>query len=191
MKNLFKIIVCVVAFANSAQAQTTVDKDIQKTLKALVNAIRYNKDDLAAKQITFSGMAKELLADSWAKASNAEQAEITKGLETIIRKVSFPKGRDMFQYLDAVLYDVARVEGDRVRCKSTVVVHRDYKKAEIVIDWVLVKDGTTYKVLDTAMLGESTLASIRDEQVKPILAEGGIPKIMETLRAKVTEVSKK
>jgi phospholipid transport system substrate-binding protein len=174
-----------------ARADAELDKAVQKTLKSLVGAIRYGKDDMAAKQVAFSGMAKGLLAEDWAKLSPAEQTELVSGLETLIRSISFPKGRDMFQYLDAVLYDPARVEGDTARVKSTVVVHRDVKKAEIGIDWVLVKDGGTWKVLDTVMMGESTLTGLREGQVKPLIQQGGTAALMKAMRDKVAEVKKK
>lgn len=185
------VVALFLVLPGSARADAALDKGVQKTLKSLVGAIRYGKDDLAAKQVSFAGMAKGLLGDDLGKFSAAEQTEIGKGLETIIRAVSFPRGKEMFKHLDAMLYDSARQEGDTARVKSTVVVHHELKKAEIVIDWVLVKEGNTWKVLDTVMLGESTLASLRDQQVKPLVAEGGPAAVMQALRAKVAEVQKK
>jgi hypothetical protein len=40
------------------------------------------------------------------------------------------------------------------------------------------------------MLGESTLASLRDEQVKPLFKQGGSAAVMKALRDKVAEVKK-
>lgn len=172
------------------QAASDADPAIKKSLTTLVNAIKYGKDDTAAQKVAFDAMAQGLLTDDWGKFSPAEQAELGRGLETIVRALSFKKGREMFQYLDALLFEPARVEGDRAKTKSTIVVHRDLKKAEIIIDWVLVKQGDTWKVLDTVMLGESTLASLRDEQVKPLFKQGGTAAVMKALRDKVAEVKK-
>jgi ABC-type transporter MlaC component len=191
MRKAFMTAALTVLLPALAHADAATDKATQKTLKSLVGAIRYGKDDLAAKQVAFPQMAKTLLADDWQKLSPAEQTELSKGLETLVRALSFPKGKDMFQYLDAVLYESARVEGDTAKVKSTVVVHRDLKKAEIIIDWVLANDGGTWKVLDTIMLGESTLLGLRNEQVKPLLAEGGTAAVMKAVREKVAEVKKK
>ena len=55
-------------------------------------------------------------------------------LETVIRKSSFKRGQEMFEHLDAVLYDDVRETGDSAKCKSTIVIHRAYKKTELVID---------------------------------------------------------
>src|SRR5687768_2742710 len=117
------------ALAGAAPAD---DQATQKAIKGLVNAIRYGKDDLAAKQLDFGAMSKGLMAEDWQKLSAAEQAEFQKHLETLVRNLSFPKGKDMFQYLDAMLYDPARLEGDKAKVKSTIVVHRDLKKTEII-----------------------------------------------------------
>ncbi len=174
----------------TAQAQSETDAAVQKTLKTLVNSIRYGKDDLAAKQLAFGAMARGLLTDDWGKFSPAEQAELTSGLETVIRAASFKKGRDMFQYLDALLFDAAKVTGDKAKVRSTIVVHRELKKAEIIIEWVLVNEGGAWKVLDTVMLGESTMASLRDEQVKPLFKQGGVAAVMKAMRDKVAETKK-
>jgi phospholipid transport system substrate-binding protein len=173
-----------------AAAETADDKAVQKTLKTLVNSIRYNKDDVAAKQLSFEAMAKGLLQDTWAGLSEADRKEFLTHLETLIRRMSFTKGRDMFQYLDAVLYDPVKMQGDAAHCKSTVVVHRELKKTEIPIEWVLVREGGAWKVADTVTLGESTTEGIRQDQVLPLLKEGGVPALMDALRKKAAELKK-
>ncbi len=174
----------------TALADAALDQATQKTLKGLVNAIRYGKDDLAAKQVDFAAMSKGLMAEDWSKLSAAEQAEFTKHLEALVRGLSFPKGKDMFQYLDAMLYDAARMDGETAKVKSTIVVHRDVKKTEIIIDWVLVKTGGQWKVLDTVMVGESTLTGLREQQVKPLIQKGGTAAVMQAMRDKVAEIKK-
>ena len=163
----------------------------QKPVKTLINSIRYGKLDLAAKQISFADMMKRLLAQDLAKFSDAEQKEFAQGLETVIRADSLPKGKDKFQYLDNVLYEDPREEKGEVRCKTTIVIYKNVKKTELVIDWILVSDSGTLKIADMVLLGESTLDGIREDQVQPLLAEGGPSKVMELLRKKVAEVTKK
>ena len=185
------LLVLTAASAAHADTDTDTDKAVQKTIKSLIGAIRYSKDDVAAQQVAFGPMAKALMADDWAKLSSAEQTELTRGIEKLIRTISFPKGRDLFKYLDAMLYDTARVEGDKARAKSTVVIHRDLKKTEVVIEWVLIKDGGGWKVLDTVMMGESTLDGLREDQMKPLLAKGGTQAVLAAVRERVAEVEKK
>ena len=176
--------------AGVVKAESANDKAVQKVVKNLINSIRYKKDDLAAKQLAFEAMSKELLGDAWPSLPASEQKEFTGHLETLLRKISFVKGREMFQYLDAVLYEPVSLQGEQAHCKSTVVIHRDLKKTELPIEWVLVKEGGQWKVLDTVTMGESTATGIRQEQVQPLLKEGGTTALMTALRKKVTEVSK-
>jgi phospholipid transport system substrate-binding protein len=177
--------------SGAASAAGAADKETQKPIKALVNAIRYSKDDLASKQVGYDVMVSRLMGDTWAKVSDADKKELIAGMEKLIRGISFPAGRDIFQYLDNVLYDPARVEGEVAKVKSTVVVHRNLKKSEIIIDWVLAKSGGTWKIFDTVMLGESTLESIKKEQIEPLIKEGGVPAVMKAMREKVAEVEAK
>ena len=58
----------------------------------------------------------------------------------------------------------------------------------MIIDWVLKKDGSTYKVYDIVMLGESTAEGIREDQIEPLMEEGGTAAVMKALRDKVKEV---
>jgi phospholipid transport system substrate-binding protein len=165
--------------------------EAQKPIKTLINAIRYNKDDLATKQIGYDVMVEKLMDTSWKDMSDADKKELTSGMEKLIRGISFPAGRDIFKYLDNVLYDPPRADGESIKVKSTVVIHRDLKKSEIVIDWVLARSGGQWKVYDTVMQGESTLAGIRDEQIKPLLKEGGVAAVKKAMNDKVAEVTKK
>ena len=175
--------------ATPALAAEAAPSAIQKTIKRLVGAIRYGKDDLAAQQIAFAPMAHSLLGEAtWQKMSNAEKQEFTAGLEKIIRNLSFPKGRGMFEHLDAMLYEEPRVQNGTAVCKSTVVIHRNYKAAEVVIEWVLKATDNTWKVVDTIILGESTAAGVREDQVEPLLNAGGIPALMQALRNKLKEL---
>jgi len=176
--------------ATAAQAAPSA-AEAQKPVKTLINSIRYGKYDLAAKQLAFAEMVKRLLADSATKFTADEQKELATGIETIIRADSFTKGKDKFQYLDSVVYEDPRDQGTDVVCKSTIVIYNKVKKTELVIDWVLFKDGGAYKIVDMVLLGESTVAGIREDQIQPLLSEGGSAKVIEFLRKKVAEVTKK
>lgn len=177
--------------ASRAQAADTPDdKAVQQTLKTLVNSIRYSKDDKAAEQLAYEDMCKALFSDSWKTMSPTDQKEAVSNLEVLLRKMAFPKGREMFQYLDAVLYDPVKVDNGQARIKSTVVIHRDVKKSEIPIEWSLVKVSGKWKVVDTVTMGDSTTQAIREDQVQPLLKEGGVPAVLEAMRKKVKEVQK-
>ena len=182
---------CVAALTAPALAAPPPAAAVQKPLKTLINSIRYAKYDLAAKQLAFDEMVKRLLATDAAKFSADEQKEVTRAIEAIIRADAFTKSKDRFQYIDNVLYEEPRENGTDVLCKSTIVIHHELKKTELVIDWVLIKDAGAYKIVDMILLGEGIIAGIREDQVQPLLSEGGPAKVMETIRKKVAEVSKR
>lgn len=183
------LLVAVLTAAAAPADAAPPDKAIKRTLKTLITAIRYGKYDLAAKQLDFEAMVGRLLGEH--EVSDAERKELVSGFESIIRKTSFVKGNEMFEHLDAVVYDKARVEDGATRCRSTVVVHRDYKKTELVIDWVLKKNGTAWQVYDIVMLGESTLEGIREDQVGPLIEEGGTKAVIGAMRSKLAELQNK
>jgi phospholipid transport system substrate-binding protein len=185
---MFKKILLLMLLAQSAWAQKADPKAIEKTVKTVITAVRFNKDDLAAKQLAFDSMTQRLMGKEWADLSDADKKELQVGVETLIRKISFKRGRSMFEHLDAVLYETPRIKDNEARIKSTVVVYRDYKKAEIVIDWVLIPQNNQWKIVDTILLGESTIDGIYEDEVKPLIAEGGIPKVMQALRKKLANI---
>ena len=176
-----------VAFAGPKKKTTKY----QKPVKMLIGAIRYNKDKLALKMLALDDMSKGLMTKHWAKMSPAVQKEFVAGLATLLSRLSFPKARDMFKHIDAILYDPPKVKGDKVDLKSTIVVHRSYKKTELVLTWTLIKKGKKWLIYDVTSVGESTLAGIRDDQINPLVKEGGIKLLMEKMRAKVKEVTQK
>ncbi|MEE8410052.1 MAG: ABC transporter substrate-binding protein [Myxococcota bacterium] len=167
-------------------------KQVQKPLKTLIAAIRYGKYDLAAKQLDVREMVERIMADDWAKLSDDQKKELVSGFDRILRSTSFKRGKELFKHLDAVLYDKPRDgENGGALCKSTIVIHRNYKKTEFVIDWVLKKDGGVFKVYDIIMLGESTLEGIREDQIDPLIEEGGTAAVLAAMRDKVKEVESK
>ncbi|MBC7794558.1 MAG: ABC transporter substrate-binding protein [Clostridia bacterium] len=197
---IFAAVAALTLWSTAAGAEVPAAAEAQKPIKTLINSIRYTKDDLATKQVAYDVMVEKLLGDAWKTASDADKKEITANMEQLIRCISFPAGRDIFKYLDNVLYDAPRVDGEATKVKSTVVIHRELKKSEIVIDWVVTRSpsqpsskpgSSTWKVLDTVIQGESTLAGIRDDQVKPLLKEGGLPAVKKAMNDKIGEACKK
>jgi ABC-type transporter MlaC component len=183
---LFLGLCCLLSPLDSWAAAPSADSAaVQKSLKSFIAAIRYGKDAIAIKYISCEDMAQALLGDSAAQMTAEQRQQFTAGLATLLQRLSFPKGRDLFKYLDAVLYDPATAQGDQVHCRSTVVVHRDLKKQEIPIEWVLVKRAGQYKVLDIVTAGESTTAAIRQDQILPLLKQGGVDALLAAVREKI------
>ncbi|RYF05851.1 MAG: hypothetical protein EOO40_09925 [Deltaproteobacteria bacterium] len=142
---------------------------------------------MAAAQLDFAAMGKQLLAEDALKFTNVQREEFNSLLQRLVRKISFSKGHALFKYLDAVLYAPATLSGTQTHCKSTIVVHRELKKEEIGIEWILQKTGATYQVIDMVAGGESTTGAIRQEQIQPLLQQGGPAAVLEAMRKKLEQ----
>jgi phospholipid transport system substrate-binding protein len=178
----------------AAQAPATVPASVadaaaaQKSVRALINAIRYNKDDLAAKKLNFDGMARLLLADDYAQASTAQRQDFVASLGKLVTGTSFPKGRDLFHYLDALLFETATSQGDAMHVKSVVVVHRNLKKVELPIEWVLTRTAGQWQVVDIISMNESTAQGIREEEVLPLYKEGGLTQVLTAMHERLEQL---
>jgi len=164
------------------------DKSVEKTIKTVLTSVRYGKDSIAVKKIDFDKMAELSMGESWKDVSPADRKKLSSGIQTITEKLSFPKGRDLFKHLDAILYDAPRVTKDNAHLKTTIVVHRNYKKQEMVIDFILYRGPNGWKIVDTVILGESTLEGFYEDQIEPLLDKGGIPAVMAALDARLNKL---
>lgn len=175
---------------HGSSANASEDKALRKTVKVLLNAIRYEKDDLAAKQLDFTAMVSGLLEGHWDKLPGADKKYFAEGMEQLIRKISFKAGRDSFKYLDATTFKTAKFEGQRAELPSAVVIDHPIKgRSELKITWVFNQAGGNWKIFDTIILGESTMDGIREDQIEDLLDEGGIGEVKKAMKDKLEELN--
>ncbi len=174
-------------FALPAFAQTA---DLTRPLKTVVGSIRYEKDLAALKQFAGEAQGRELLGAEWEKATPEQRKEFLSLFHTLFAKIAFPQIRENFKHLGAVNYEAPKIDGDKATVASTLVIEHPLKKQELKVRYSLIKDGSAWKVVDVAVLGDSMLGGIRDDQVKPLMAEGGMPLLLERMRAKAKELEK-
>lgn len=162
----------------------------QTAVKGLVGAIRYGKDAAAQKRLGVETMAKSLLGATYERMDAQDRGHFVRGLGELLVADSFPRGREMFHYLDALLFGAPARVGDQLHLPCTIVVHRELKKVEIPVTWVLGREDSAWKVVDIVAQNESTLAGIREEEVGPLMKDGGVPKLLQTLDARLARVKK-
>jgi phospholipid transport system substrate-binding protein len=182
--------VAVLALAPLLPAFAAKDESVVKPLKTIVGSVRYGRDLAALKHFHGEEQSKLLLADEWTKASDAQKKEFTQLFHTLFAKMAFPKIRDDFKHLETVLYEDPQVEGDKASVGSTIVILHPLKKQELKVKYSLMKDKGAWKVVDVAVLGDWMLKGIREDQVAPILKEGGMEKLLQTMRDKAKELEK-
>jgi len=154
-----------------------------KPLTTLINGVRYGKDALALQQFDGETQGKFLFGDEWAKGTAAQRQEFARLFHGVLAKIAFPELREKFKHLQAVQYEDPKVEGDTATVGSTILILHPLKKQEMKVKYTVQKKGAAWKVVDVSTLGDSMLTGLRDEQVRPLLKEGGWEAVMKALRA--------
>ena len=183
-------LLCAVACSSLtlAAGNDKLKDEVSKPLKTVVNSVRYGKDLAALKLFAGEEQGKFLVVDEWAKGTDAQRKEFVDLFHQLFGKIAFPKIRKNFENLDTVLYDEPTVDGDKALIASTILINHPLKKQELKLKYTLVKQGAAWKVVDVSVLGSSMLVDIRDDQVQPLLKEGGWAKLLEAMRSKNAEM---
>jgi phospholipid transport system substrate-binding protein len=180
---------CLLTLALAAPA-FAAGEDPAKPIKTVVGSVRQGRDKAALKQFASEEQGKLLTADYWAKGTDAQRKEFTELFNTLFAKIAFPKIRENFKNLDTILYEAPKVEGDKATVGSTILINHPLKKQELKTKYTLKKSGAEWKVVDVAVLGDSMLTGIRDDQVQPLLKEGGWEGLLQAMRVKAKELEK-
>ncbi|WP_257453352.1 Tgt2/MlaC family protein [Archangium lipolyticum] len=167
------------------------NETVAKPVKTVVQSVRYSKDDLAIKQLANEEQGRFLLGEDWEKGTDAQRKEFIQLFNKLFSKIAFPKVRENFKNLASITYEDPVLEGDKAKVKSTVIIEHPMKKQEMKLQYSLVKTQGAWKVLDVAVLGDSMLTGIRDDQVRPIMQQGGWDHLLDLMRKKDAELSKK
>jgi phospholipid transport system substrate-binding protein len=163
-------------------------EEVTKPLKTVVNSVRYGKDLKALENFAGEEQGKILVADDWLKGTDAQRKEFIELFKTLFGKIAFPKIRKNFENLDTILYDDPVINGDAADVASTILINHPMKKQELKVKYHLVKTKAGWQVVDVAVLGDSMLKGIRDDQVQPLLKEGGWDNLLKAMRDKVAEL---
>jgi phospholipid transport system substrate-binding protein len=163
-------------------------EEVTKPLKTVVNSVRYGKDLLALKSFAGEDQGKILCAEYWEKGTDAQRKEFIDLWYQLFAKIAFPKIRKNFENLDTILYDEPAIDGDKASVASTILINHPLKKQELKVKYTMVKNKTGWQVVDVAVLGDSMLKGIKEDQVQPLLKEGGWDKLLQAMRDKAAEL---
>lgn len=157
-------------------------------VKALVQAVRSGSDLKALTYFADESQARFLLGAAFDKATEAQRREFTQLFQTLFAKIGFPQMRENLKNLSSITYEPAEIQGDAAKVGSTVFIDRPLKKQEIKLKYSLVKEKRGWKVMDMAVLGDSLLTGIRDDQTSPVLREKGLEGLLQAMRDKNAEL---
>jgi phospholipid transport system substrate-binding protein len=189
--NALRSLSLLATLALALPALAAPNEAVTKPVKTVVQSVRYNKDDLALKQLANDEQGRFLLGEDWDKGTPAQRQEFTRLFNSLFAKIAFPKVRENFKNLASITYEDPAVEGTKAKVKSTIVIEHPVKKQEMKLQYSLAQDKGTWKVVDVAVLGDSMLTGIRDDQVRPIMKQGGWDHLLELMRKKEAELTAK
>ncbi len=164
------------------------NEEVVKPLKTIVGSIRYGKDLAALKNFDNEAQSKTLVGEAWEKGTPEQKKEFLTLFPVLFAKMAFPKVRENFKHLETVLYDEPKVTGDKAEVGSTIVILHALKKQEIKVRYQLSKAASGWKVVEVVVLGDPVIQGIHEQQVAPILKEGGWPELLKTMREKAKEL---
>jgi phospholipid transport system substrate-binding protein len=158
-----------------------------KPLAAIIGNVRQERDVKALTYFAAEEQGKFLTGEYWAKATPAQQQEFTKGFQEMFAKIAFPKVRKNFEHLATVLYEPPKTEGGKTTVASVISLDHPVKKQELKLKYWVAQEKGQWKVVDVAVLGDSMLEGVRDDQVLPLLKEGGWDKLLKAMKDKLAE----
>ena len=188
LRSLTRSVVVLAAVLSAAPALAAKNEEVSKPVKTVVNSVRYEKDLSALKNFASEEQGKVLLGADWDNGTPEQRKEFVSLFQTLFAKIAFPKVRENFKNLDSITYEEPKVEGDKAELASTILINHPLKKQELKLNYTLVKAKDGWKVVDVAVLGDSMLKGIKEDQIIPIMKEGGWPHLLDLMRAKAKEL---
>lgn len=187
---LIAALAALVVWAGPVSARPKEKSDHEAQIGRLINNVRYGQDKDALALLDGEQEARVLLGAAWEKGSSAERAEFITLFHHIFAGVAFPKMRDSFQHLTSITYGAPETVEGRLEVASVIHIQAGPKEQELKVRYWLHKgaDGKV-RVVDVTIQGDkSFLTNIRNDQIQPILAEGGWPKLLELMRVRAKEL---
>lgn len=183
-RHLAACLLVPLTFASAALAA----EDPVKPIKIVIGSVRQGRDLAALKQMAGEEQGKYLLGEAWTQGTEAQRKEFTSMFHALFAKIAFPKVRENFKNLDTILYAPPKMDGRKAEVGSTIRINHPLKKQELKVKYKLLKEKGAWRVIDVSVLGDSMLEGIREDQIVPIMKEGGWPHLLELMREKLKEL---
>jgi phospholipid transport system substrate-binding protein len=190
MNTRLRTLSLLAVLALSVPALAAPDESVTRPVKNVVQMVRYGKDGDALKLFASEEQGRQLLGEAWSQGTDAQRQEFIALFNSLFSHLAFPKVRENFKNLASITYDEPQVEGNKAKLRSIVLIDHPVKKQEMKLQYTLAREGTAWKVVDVAVLGDSMLTGIREDQIQPILKEGGWELLLELMRQKNAELEK-
>lgn len=177
--------------APPAEAKVSARK-VKKPIQIFVGAVRYEKNDKALSYVDGPAQGAFLLGDAWKEGTPEQQKKFVKLFHVLFQQLAFPKLKDNLDKIETILYGDPEEDGKFVEITSTLVVLHPMKKQEVKVRYRLSQTKGKYRLVDVTFEGDkSLLTNIRDDQIQPLLKEGGWSGLLEQLEKRAAEIEAK
>ncbi len=191
MKRIFRILtVALIAglvFSANPVAAEGDGKAALAAVKKMVGFIRYEKNDLALKQVGLVPVSEYLMGSYYSKATAEQRSRFQELLGEYVELRAFPLALKYFKDID-LSYDEPVVKGDAVHVRSSLL----YSGSEqLVFTWVLAEHDGKYVVTDFLdASNKSSMKTNRDKQIQPVLKQKGVAGLIKQME-QVVEKSRR
>jgi phospholipid transport system substrate-binding protein len=129
-------------------------------------------------------LAKEVLGPHWAKLSAPEQKNFIQLLESLLRKVAYPKSAEFFGDL-RIDYVGERVNGKEAVVETSV---SHPKEGQVSIEYNLRQKDSKWVITDI-LLDEVSLVTNLRTQMQQVIAKESYQELLRRMREKLAEES--
>ena len=168
-------------------------KAVQKPIKRLLKAIRYQKNELALANFDGNKQGLLLFGQEWDKQSNQDQKTFVKSLHTFFTLIAFPKLRKDLQHLETITYTQAKKQGTDVLQSASIVVLHQLKKQEIKVDFVLSQNKKKKWLISDFTIGGgvSFLTRLKKDQIQPLMEKEGFQGLLQAMQKRIEAIKKR
>ena len=188
MKRIFFFSIIMAIAGVGVTAPVSADGDAAlATVKKLVGFIRYEKNELAMKQVGLAPISEYLMGSYYEKATDAQREKFEALLGEYVELRAFPLALKYFKDID-LSYDEPVEKGDTVHVRSSLL----YAGSEqIVFTWVLSEHDGQWVITDFLdNRGVSSMGTNRDKQIQPVLKAKGVDGLINQMEKVVTAARK-
>jgi len=171
----------------TVQGQSKAATEVMAPIKQMIAQIRTSQDAKALKQMEMNSISLYLLGEYAKRSTEQQRNEFSSLFQSLFAKIVFPRVRENFRDLARISYEPPAIKGDEATVESLIVISHPLKKEEMKLRYTVVKGPKGWQVKDLAVLGDSMLESIRNDQVQPALKEGGMEHLLQVMRDKKKE----
>jgi phospholipid transport system substrate-binding protein len=196
MKKIISIVALTI-LANTALAITSTEfvKNEANNVLLIVQKnkeLKNFKEDLnnsvdIERLIDFQKISKMTLGIHWRNATEAQRVEFTKEFKELL--VNF-YGNAMFGFKDATIDYKKETENGDLATVKTIVSYSDHgQKTKAKVDYILVKDGESWKMVDIVIEGINLTLSYKGTFAQ-IIGSKGMDGLILELKQKNTQNNK-